>query len=396
MTGPTTGAGEDTVDPRRAVVDPARLAELHRARLLDTPAEPAFDRLAALAARLLRAPVALVSLVDQDRQFFKSCVGLAEPWRSARQTPLTHSFCQYAVARDQPLVVSDARLDPVLASNRATADMGVVAYAGVPIRSSGGQPLGSFCVIDSEARQWSDQDVGVLEELAAAVGDLIELRAGELLGVERRTALAEVVAAQEAERARIAADIHDDSLQVITAVSIRLQLLRRRADEATAETIDRLVATVHDASNRLRRLLFDLRPSVLDHEGLGAAIEAYLVNTCSEDDPAWVVRDDLGVELPLAARLVLFRISQQAVANAIAHARARGIHIAIEANADGVELTVTDDGVGFEPGAAGPQPGHLGLIAMRERAELAGGRLRIESRLGHGTAVRAWLPRGDD
>ena len=90
--------------------DAGRLAAVRRLGLLDGPADPALDRLTRLAARLLRAPVALVSLVDADRQFFASSVGLPEPWATARQTPLTHSFCQHVVATGDVLAVDDATL----------------------------------------------------------------------------------------------------------------------------------------------------------------------------------------------------------------------------------------------------------------------------------------------
>ena len=76
-----------------------RLAELHRTQLLDSPPDPAYDRIAEVAARMLEAPVALISLIDSDRQFFKSCVGLGEPWDSTRETPLSHSFCKHARTR---------------------------------------------------------------------------------------------------------------------------------------------------------------------------------------------------------------------------------------------------------------------------------------------------------
>src|SRR3954468_22821268 len=81
-------------EPTNAVLDPARLEALRQACLLDTPVEEAFDRHTRLATRTIHAPVSLVSLVDADRQFFKSSVGMAEPWASARETPLSHSFCQ--------------------------------------------------------------------------------------------------------------------------------------------------------------------------------------------------------------------------------------------------------------------------------------------------------------
>ena len=81
-------------DPLTIIRSPARLAALHQLGLLDTPAAPSFDRLTRLAARVLHAPIALVSLVVEERQFFKSAVGLQEPWATQRETPLTHSFCQ--------------------------------------------------------------------------------------------------------------------------------------------------------------------------------------------------------------------------------------------------------------------------------------------------------------
>src|SRR5690349_13484911 len=96
-----------------------RLDALRRTALLDTPSEEAFDRLARLATRMLNVPVALVTLVDRDRQFFKSCVGLPSPWCDVRQTPLTHSFCMHVVATGEPLVIEDARQHPVLRDNLA-------------------------------------------------------------------------------------------------------------------------------------------------------------------------------------------------------------------------------------------------------------------------------------
>jgi GAF domain-containing protein len=152
-----------------------RLAALGRTGLLDTPAEEPFDRLTRLAARIIKTPVALVSLVDHDRQFFKSSVGLPEPWRSRRETPLTHSFCKHAIAHHEPLVIPDARKDPAFRDNPAVRELGIVAYAGVPLTVCG-FALGSFCVIDAEPRTWSYDDVQTLKDLADCAMREIELR----------------------------------------------------------------------------------------------------------------------------------------------------------------------------------------------------------------------------
>src|ERR671917_36265 len=95
--------------PPAPVQAAARLDALRRTALLDTPTEHAFDRLTWLVTTVLKVPVALVSLVDRDRQFFKSCIGLPEPWASQRQTPLSHSFCLQEVITGEPLIVQDAR-----------------------------------------------------------------------------------------------------------------------------------------------------------------------------------------------------------------------------------------------------------------------------------------------
>jgi GAF domain-containing protein len=152
-----------------------RLAVLGRTGLLDSPVEEPFDRLTRLAARIIKTPVALVSLIDRDRQFFKSSVGLPEPWRSRRETPLSHSFCQHVVALHEPLVIPDARKDPKYRDNPAIRELGIVAYCGVPLTTLG-FALGAFCVIDEEPRTWSYDDVQTLRDLADCAIREIEVR----------------------------------------------------------------------------------------------------------------------------------------------------------------------------------------------------------------------------
>lgn len=146
--------------------DPRRLRALRATGLLDSPPQPAFDRLTALVRRILAVPVALISLIDEDRQFFKSQCGLAEPWATERETPLSHSFCRHVVESRAPLVVPDAREHPVLKDNLAVPDMGVVAYAGVPLITDEGYALGSLCAIDNEPRFWTSDQVELLSDLA--------------------------------------------------------------------------------------------------------------------------------------------------------------------------------------------------------------------------------------
>src|SRR5512145_366780 len=145
----------DSLDEK--IHDPARLAALRRTNLLDSPPEDAYDRLTRLAASVLHVPAAYVSLVDSDRQFFKSSIGLPEPWASLRETPLTHSFCKHTVATGQPFVVSDARANPLVHDNLAVSQLGVIAYAGIPLTTPEGHTLGSFCVVDGRPREWTEE-----------------------------------------------------------------------------------------------------------------------------------------------------------------------------------------------------------------------------------------------
>ena len=174
--GPGAEAREKGAQRRQALLDAAaaakdsdRLEALHATGLLDSDVNPSFDRLARLASKVLNAPVALVSLVDADRQFFKSCLGLPEPWATQRGTPLSHSFCQHAVASREPLIVDDSREHDLLRDNPAIRDIGVIAYAGIPLIDADGHALGTLCVIDSRPRHWTTDQVQLLSDLAASV-----------------------------------------------------------------------------------------------------------------------------------------------------------------------------------------------------------------------------------
>ena len=174
---PAPANGNSTVpeDVQRAVRDANRVRALRATGLLDSPVEEAFDRLARIAAEALNAPVALVSLVDENRQFFKSCIGLPEPWASERSTPLSHSFCQHTVAEGEPLVIDNAREHPELKDNAAIGDMNVVAYAGIPLVDRDGFVLGTLCAIDDKPRHWTASQVSLLKDIAQSVSREIEL-----------------------------------------------------------------------------------------------------------------------------------------------------------------------------------------------------------------------------
>ncbi len=166
------------------IQDPERLETLRRLGLLDSPTDPAFDRLTRLATMMLKMPVSLVTLVDSSRQFFKSSVGLPDPWASLRVTPLKYSFCQHVVATGEPLIIEDATKHPLVMDNPAVYGLQIISYAGMPLTMSNGMTLGSFCVVDRNPHVWTDEELIMLADLSGAVMTEIELR-GQLIERER-------------------------------------------------------------------------------------------------------------------------------------------------------------------------------------------------------------------
>ncbi|PWC84848.1 diguanylate cyclase [Azospirillum sp. TSH100] len=150
-----------------------RLSALQRFELLDTPAEPAFDQITRLAAKLLKVPVALISLVDRDRQWFKSRIGLP-----VQQTPREHAFCAHALDSDALFVVGDARQDERFADNPlVTGDPNIRFYAGAPLRTADGLALGTICVIDDQPRpSLTPEEEEALRDLSAMTMAHIEAR----------------------------------------------------------------------------------------------------------------------------------------------------------------------------------------------------------------------------
>jgi sigma-B regulation protein RsbU (phosphoserine phosphatase) len=152
--------------------EPARLAAVRRYDVLDTPEDGAFDRITALAARHFQVPIAIVSIVDSDRIWFKSHHGL-----DVREIGRDPGLCASAILQHEPWVVENAAVDPrTLANPLVAGDFGLRFYAGVPLRTHDGHNLGTLCVIDQEAREISEEQTATLRDMAAIVMDELELR----------------------------------------------------------------------------------------------------------------------------------------------------------------------------------------------------------------------------
>ena len=233
----------------------------------------------------------------------------------------------------------------------------------------------------------------------AAVRDVTDRKLAErqmamsLELAERRRLMAHLVRVQEEERRKIAGDIHDDSIQAMTAASLRLQQLRRQlTDTRQIELLTKLDDSVRESITRLRRLMFDLRPVTLDQAGLGAALRELLERAKQEGGFEYSLDDRLPDEPSRDVRIEIYRIVQEALVNVRKHARARSVRIELRRTDEGSHIHFTDDGSGFDIAGASRWSGHLGLVAMRERAQIAGGWFTIDSRVGGGTTIDFWLP----
>jgi two-component system, cell cycle sensor histidine kinase and response regulator CckA len=149
---------------------------LSRLGLLDQPDDPTFDRLAKLAARLLGAPIGLVTLAGSDQLYLTGLYGLGEPWRSSRTLPLAHTPCQQVLVSREPLAVGNTTTDPLTCESAVIAEIGAAAYLGLPLRAPDHTSLGTICVLDDRPRQWDAEDIAALSDLAAMVETAISMR----------------------------------------------------------------------------------------------------------------------------------------------------------------------------------------------------------------------------
>ena len=237
------------------------------------------------------------------------------------------------------------------------------------------------------------QEITERRAMEEALRDSLDrLRKGD---AERQRLLTYLVTVQEEERARIAADVHDDSLQALAAVKMRLEMLTGTLNDEQRVKLERVEADLDAASSRLRRLLFQLRPSALDNDTLAVAVEHLLAESFQGRDVATAVVESLASTPPPDTKVVVYRIVQEAVSNILKHARASRVEVRIADRDGGVQVAVCDDGVGFdyEQARRFQLPGHLGLSTMRERAEIAGGWLNVETSPSAGTVVSFWVPR---
>ena len=361
--------------PPDRVTDPERLAALRRSGALELDDDRGLVRISRLATALLGTPVSLVTLLEEDREVFAAQVGLVEPWASRGETPLTHSFCQHVVADDSPLVVADARRAPRLRHNRAIEDLHVVAYCGVPLRSHDGHVLGSFCVIDSDSRRWTPEEVALVEDLAALAQTELTRQAADgnrALAHDVRSTLHGVVGGARtlARTAGLDGDLRDQLVAVVERQARHLEELLSRMLEGTGSDLEGMGAV------DVRQVVDEV---VQDYELTGDADVGH-----QHDGPSHAV----------AAPTALRRCLTNLIDNALKHGA--GPVEVTTSSADGTtRIAVSDQGPGIPPDEqerifqwghrASSAPGRgFGLATVRELARAMGGDVVVSSRPGQG------------
>lgn len=231
-----------------------------------------------------------------------------------------------------------------------------------------------------------DERIAEIDRLARAFERLLES-----IERERRRSGQLVLRAQEEERKRLARDLHDETNQALTGILLRLEALAHDLPAQLRPRVVELKQLVSGAMDELVTLARQLRPAALDDHGLVAALEAQLARLRSRSGvAAELLVSGEPERLSPDQQSALYRIAQEALTNAQRHARATRIEVELACSGDCARLTVTDDGVGFDP--TSDADGGLGLRGMAERARLAGGELDLRSAPGSGTAVSVTIP----
>ena len=389
--------------------DAGRLVALRQAALLDTPPEEAFDRMTRLAGRITGAPITRVTLIDAQRQWFKSQSPAFEPG-GLRETPISHSYCAHVVELGRPLRVPDAREHPLLRHNPAIQDYDAIAYLGVPLRGADGHVLGTLCALDTSPRAWSEDDLEALSELVEGISTELALRStAKQLQVEQLE-----LARSNRDLEGFATAVSHDLAEPLRTIRGLGQLLVRRHGAALDEEGRELVDSMLTAARRGGDLVADLLAYARAGHGKlvrgpvdSAEVAAEALESLAE------VRADAHVvvgDLPTvdADRTQLRQVLQNLIGNALKY-RGDGtpaVRVDAERETGAWRFSVADNGVGVQSrdrerifellyragNGAGQAGTGVGLALCRTVIERHGGRIWVDSEPGRGSTFHFTLP----
>jgi PAS domain S-box-containing protein len=401
--------GIDVTELRQAIraeQQARRAAETLRASSLALTRTLELDAVLAALLQHLRELVpydrARVMVLDADAQLVvRASVdaledGAAPPPEPGPFEPSDNPVLQQVLEGEKAVVIADMHEHPQW--GRRMEPTYAHSWLGAPLVARG-RVVGLFSLSKHEVGFFGDGHVRLAEALSAQASvavenallfEEIQASRGRLQELSRR-----LVDVQEGERRAIARELHDETGQSLTSLLYGLRVLERDSTEygPVAERTGELRRTVEEVMENLHRLAANLRPASLDHLGLEAAIQQLLLGIEGTDGLTVRFRAHglEGERLQGHVETALYRLVQEAVNNVVRHARASAVDVLMERREGKVVVVVEDDGVGFQPGEA-RAPGQLGLVGMRERAEMLGGNLTVESAPGAGTTVVVEVP----
>jgi len=357
--------------------------EIGNALASEVELAPLLDLVARKMRELVEARLVLIALPDGHGSLAVAAAAGRDGLVGTRfdlHTTKIGRVLERAHAERVDSVAEDTEVD-----QRVAGELGITTAVYLPLAVRG-RPIGIVAVHDKLTAdpRFDEEDVRLAESLVARAAIAVDLS-------ERvsRDALRRVVEAQELERARLARELHDETGQALTSILLGLKQLdevveTEGAHEAAAAIRELVASTLHD----VRRLAVELRPSALDDFGLVPAVERLVSNLSEQSDLVVDLEARLGDRrLPPEAETALYRIVQEALTNVVKHASAHRVSITLVRKDGSAVVVVEDDGNGFRPDEV--RTGALGFVGMRERVELVGGRLTVESSPGAGTTLVA-------
>ncbi|MBI2907350.1 MAG: GAF domain-containing protein [Chloroflexi bacterium] len=366
---------------------------------LDVILKSALDK----TLELTKAEVGGILLPDEKTRTLAYRVyrGLSEQFvRGIAGIAVGEGVAGWVAEHGETLVVEDISRDPRVA-RPVVSEEGLKAFLSVPLTCKD-KVVGVLNIASREPRLFSVQEVQVLTALGHQLGVAIEnarlYQELQLKEQARSELLSRLISAQEDERRRVARELHDVTGQALAALAVRLEALT--AAGSSPEDVENhkegMRSLLGVTSKDLHRLIYDLRPSLLDDLGLPAALRSCAHS--SLDAAGVEVHFEVAGEerrLPPQVEIALFRIVQEAITNVARHARAESTYICLEFRERSIAVQVEDDGIGFDLSRAfDPAEAResIGLLGMRERAELLGGTLTIDTKSGGGTRVAMEIP----
>lgn len=370
---------------------------------LDTILTTALDNV----LQLINSDIGGILLFDEETRTLSYRVhyGLSAQYAEGVQFSLGESIAGQAAENGESIILEDISKDPRITRPDLVLAEGLKGFISIPLKAKD-KVTGVMNIASHEANRFAADDVSLLKSICDYLGTAIEqARLYDRLaqaGERYRVLLQHALTAQEQERKRIAAELHDETSQAITSLTLSLQAIMTLAEMkgiGDDEFMEKVKAThsfaVH-AGHEVVRLMKELRPSLLDELGMPAAIHRYAKDTLQAQGIN-VSAEFRGAEerFPPEVEITLFRVAQGLMGNILEHSKAKNTVVNLDCDARECILYIEDDGKGFDVKKltrVDPSGRGAGLFTIKERVRLAGGHCRVDSRPGHGTKVTVRVP----